>query len=101
MRRIYLGNFTQRSAFFAEVDDNTGTTILGFLDSLLDTENQIGAACADVGAEYITSIALTDVSGRPLLDIIWSYLVVNPQRQPLRRISNFGWVTKDINGQAP
>jgi hypothetical protein len=57
-QRTYFCNFTKRSAFFAEIDDNAGAALLGFLDRLLDAEDQIGAACADIGAENIASVAL-------------------------------------------
>lgn len=56
--RTYFGNFTQGPAFFTEVDDDAGAPFLGFFDSLLDAEDQIWAACADIGAEDITSITL-------------------------------------------
>ena len=35
----YLGDFTQSSAFFSEVNDNAAASVLGFLDSLLDSKN--------------------------------------------------------------
>lgn len=35
----YLGNFTEGSALFSEIDDNTAATVLGFLHSLLDTKD--------------------------------------------------------------
>lgn len=35
----YLGDFTESSAFFPEIDDNAAASVLGFLDSLLDSKN--------------------------------------------------------------
>lgn len=55
----YLGDLSQGSSFFTEVNDNTTSTILGFFDCLLDAENEIRAACANVGPEDVTSIALS------------------------------------------
>lgn len=35
----YLGDFTESSSFFSEVDDNTTASILSLLDGLLDAKN--------------------------------------------------------------
>ena len=52
-----LGNFTKRTTFFAEVDDDTTATLLGFLDCLFNTKGEVWSACADVGSKDVTAIA--------------------------------------------
>lgn len=38
----YLGHFTERAAFFSEIDDHAAATILGLLYRLLDSEDDYG-----------------------------------------------------------
>lgn len=69
-RHTILGNFTQRPAFLAEVDDNATSAFLGFLYSLLNTEDQIRTACADIGAKDVASIALDACQHRGLHSMV-------------------------------
>ena len=52
-----LGHFTKRTAFLAEVDNNTTTALLSFFHGLFDSEGQVRTACANVRPEDITAIA--------------------------------------------
>jgi hypothetical protein len=52
-----LGDFTQRSSLFAEVHYKTDTTSLGATYTLLDCEDEIRFAGANVRSEDIRTIA--------------------------------------------
>lgn len=54
----HLGNFTEGSTLFPEVNNDTTAAILRLLDCLFDTEYEIRAACADIGSEHVAAIAL-------------------------------------------
>lgn len=56
----YLGYFAQSPSLLAEVDDHAAAAILGLLDSLLDTENQVRSAGADIRTEDVASVTLGD-----------------------------------------
>lgn len=56
----YLGYFTQSPSLLAEVDDHAAAAILSLLDGLLDTENQVRSAGADIRTEDVASVALED-----------------------------------------
>src|SRR6516162_1982567 len=59
-----LGNFTERAALLAVVNDNPDPAPLGGLDADSDPVNEIRAACANVRAEYIRTVALVmDAAG--------------------------------------
>jgi len=55
----YLCDFAKGSAFLTEVDDHSAAAILGLLDGLLDAEDEVGPAGADIGAEDVAPIALS------------------------------------------
>jgi hypothetical protein len=84
----YLCYFAKSSAFLAEVDHNTAAAILCFFYRLLDAEDEIRPARADVGAEDIASIALPDVSQQVTSKeiLMATYLIVDAQCEPLGRI---------------
>lgn len=54
----YLGHFTEGSALFSEVNNDTTAAILRLLDCLFDTEYEIRATCADIGSKHVATIAL-------------------------------------------
>jgi hypothetical protein len=76
-----LGNFTESAAFLTEVDDDSATTLLCFLDSFLDTESEVWTACADVRAKHVTAVAL----------------IVNTQREATVGIRHLRWVAEDVD----
>ena len=78
-----LGHFTQRTTFLAEVDDNATAASLRFLDRFLDTKSEVGSACADVGPEHVTSVAL----------------VVDAESELGVWIRHLCWVAEDVDGQ--
>ena len=51
-------HLSKRSAFLAEVDHNPDAAALSALDGLLDAEDEVRAARADVGSEDVRAIAL-------------------------------------------
>lgn len=79
-----LGHFAKGSAFLAEVDDDATTTFLGLFDSLLHAEDEVGSACANIGTEDITTIAL----------------VVDAESKSDVRIRHFRRVTEDVYREA-
>lgn len=56
--KSYLGNLSKGSSLLSEVDDNTASAFLGFLNCLLDPKREIWAACADIGAENVAAVTL-------------------------------------------
>ena len=95
----YLRDLSQRSAFFSEIDDDTTSAVLCLLDRLLDTEKEVGAAGANVGARYIASVALVCVSGGQSVRRD-RQIHVNSQRQLHGLVWHFGWIPKTIHRQA-
>lgn len=53
-----FGDLAKCSAFFTEVDDNTTSAILSFLDSFFDSESEIRATCANIRAKDVAAITL-------------------------------------------
>lgn len=54
----YLRNFSESSAFLAEIDDNTTASILCFFNSLFNAIDQVWTAGTDIGSEHVTAVAL-------------------------------------------
>jgi hypothetical protein len=66
-RATYLSDLSQGPSLLSEIDDNTAAAILRFLDSFLDTEDQVRPASANIGSEHVATIALcTEVSSEVL-----------------------------------
>lgn len=62
---MYLGDLTQCPALFPEVNYHTTSAVLCLFNGLFDTENEVGTTCANVGTEYIASIALGQLEYPP------------------------------------
>jgi len=77
-----FGHFTQSAALLTEVDDNTASASLGFLDCFLNTESEVGAACANVGTEHVTSVTL----------------VVDAESKLGVWVGHLCWVTENVDG---
>ncbi len=63
-KRTYLCDFAKGPAFLPEVDDNTAAAVLGLLDGLLDAEDEIRPARADIRTKDIAPIALPALSAK-------------------------------------
>lgn len=57
-RRAYLGHFAESSPLLSKVDDNAASPILGFLDSLFNSEYEVRTTGANIRAKNIASVAL-------------------------------------------
>jgi hypothetical protein len=57
-QQTYLGDLSQGSSFLSEVDDNTAATILCLFNGLLDTKDEVRSAGANIGSEYVATVAL-------------------------------------------
>lgn len=78
-----LGYFTEGTAFFAEVDNNTTTALLRFLHCLFNTKGEVWTACANVRPENVTAVAF----------------VVNTECQADIRVRHLCWVAEDVYGK--
>jgi len=62
-----LGDLAERAALLAEVDDDADAAALRGADALLDGENKVRFARADVRAEYVRAVAfVVDTQGELL-----------------------------------
>jgi hypothetical protein len=52
-----LGYFTESTSFFPEVDNDADAATLRTADAFLDSESEVGFACADVGSENVRAVA--------------------------------------------
>jgi hypothetical protein len=57
-----LCHFAQRTSFLAEVDDDTCTACLGFLDSFFDAKHQVRPTGTNIGRENVGSITFLSIS---------------------------------------
>src|SRR5215831_1379357 len=74
-----LGDLAKRAALFAIIDDNSEPAGLGRPRAFLDAVNQVGAAGADVGAEYVGTVAFIMDSAGDLGTRIGKFLDVAEQ----------------------
>jgi hypothetical protein len=59
-----FGHLTEGTTFLAEIDDDSTSAVLGFLDGFFDTESEVRTASADIRAEDIATIAfVVDTEG--------------------------------------
>ena len=54
----YLCDLAQGTTFFAEIDYHAATALLSLFYSLLDTEDQVRSASANIGTENIADVTL-------------------------------------------
>lgn len=80
-----LGHLAQRPTLLSEVDHHTTAAVLSFLDGLLDAEDQVRTACADVRTKNVAAVALESSVSLPPLSS-GPYLIVDSQRQADRLI---------------
>jgi len=78
-----FGYLTESTTFFAEVDDNTTATLLGLLDGLFYTKDEIRSASADIRAKDVATVAL----------------IVNTESETRIGVGHLCRVTKDVDGQ--
>jgi hypothetical protein len=77
-----LGDFSESSSLFTEVDNNTAAALLGFLHSLFDSEDEVWPTGANVGSEDVATVAF----------------VVDAEGELGAGVGHFGWVAEDVDG---
>jgi hypothetical protein len=82
-QQTYLGDLSQGSSFLSEVDDNTAATILCLFNGLLDTKDEVRSAGANIGSEYVATVAL----------------VVDSQRQSNRLVRHLCRVSETVHSE--
>lgn len=102
--KTYLGNFTQSSPFLSEVNDDTTATVLGLFDGLLDTEDEIRPARADIRAEDVAPVALPSCERRviqwpPERTASKTHLVMNAQCQFLGGIGHGCRISETVHSE--
>ena len=65
--KFEINHLSKCSAFLAEVDHDPDATALSALDGLLDSEDEVRAARANVGSEDVRAIALVVYAKSELL----------------------------------
>jgi hypothetical protein len=78
-----LGNLAESPTFLAEIDHNTATTFLSFLDSLFYAKDEVWTACADIGSENVTAVAF----------------VVDSEGETDIRVCHLGRVAEDVHSE--
>lgn len=78
-KQTHLGHFTKSPTLFPKVNNYSTSAVLGFLDGLLNAEDQIRPARADVGAEDVAAVTLQQVK------LVLAYTIQDPGNPLVRR----------------
>lgn len=101
-RVAYLCHFSKGTTFFPEIYNYAAAAPLSFLHSLFDAKDQVWSACADIGTEHITSIALFPINYPfRIMHQGDTYFIMNSQRQFYGFIGHLRRITKTVNSQTP